>query len=937
MPRLPLAAPLCALLACLAVPAVARADAYVANFSLAPAGTAAGLHSQVDMHAEFGSADPVRDLHIHLPTGLVGNPKAVPACSQADFAADNCAADTRVGTTSADATATVLVLPVNATATGYVYNVVPNADEPARLGVILSAFGGIGQVPPLPVEVALRPDGGLDTTIRNIPATVAGLPTVINSMDLHLGGATAPTFMTTPTQCAVKTTVLEAVTRADVSHSAQSSFTPTNCGAVPFAPAAAIAVADPARTKPSAYTVSLTLPDGGDPRQSHVRRASVVLPEGTTLSPGVADGLVACSAAQFAGAGCPAASQIGSVSFATPLIGTLAGKVFFGTPAGGSYPVLVAVDEHGVHLRLTGAVTLDPRTGRISTVFDNLPQVPFTAFALSFQGGDRAVLANPATCGSKALAATLTPWSGGPARTATAAFTVTGCPAGGIPFRPTLRIASDSTAAGRPADALSITIARPDGDQDLARVETRLPPGLAASLDGVPMCGDPGAATGACPAASRLGAVTAQVGSGGHPVTLGGSVYLTGPAEGGLAGLAIVLPGRVGPVDLGTVVVRAGLLLRPEDGGVTVRTSPLPAIVGGVPVSIRSLTLRLDRPGFAVNPSSCAPQTVVAALTGGGGAAATATAPYQATDCAGLAFTPQLSASIDALGPVGAKRQPEFRTVITIPPGNAATRTTTVALPSRLSLAAASIRDVCLVAQQAQDACPPGSQVGTVTAQTPLLPVPLSGPVYVAERPGELLPGLRLALGGPVQLRLNGTLGFGPNGLVSAFDGIPDVPLSRLELTFAAAGPLLVKGDPCAGTLMRVTGSLTGHNGAQATAPARVTVRGCPVTGSARVSRARRPALRLVVRKGRDARRLRSVRIVLPVRATGLRASADGRRLARRSVRVSGRTVTLRLNRAGAVTLSGRLRARSRGVLRIRATRVTGEASKLTLRAARLR
>src|SRR5439155_26942195 len=135
---------------------------------------------------------------------------------------------------------------------------------------------------------------------------------------------------------------------------------------------------------------------------------------------------------------------IGTVSFDTPLIGTLHGKAFFGTPAGGAYPLLVAVDERGVRIKLIGAVTLDPATGRITTVFDDLPQVPFTSFALTFQGADRAGLANPSSCGSKALAATLTPWSGNPAKNATAAFTVTGCPAGGIPFRPTLQVASTS-------------------------------------------------------------------------------------------------------------------------------------------------------------------------------------------------------------------------------------------------------------------------------------------------------------------------------------------------------------------------------------------------------------------------------------------------------------------------------------------------------------
>ena len=33
-------------------------------------------------------------------------------------------------------------------------------------------------------------------------------------------------------------------------------------------------------------------------------------------------------------------------------------------------------------------------TGQITTIFDNLPQVPFTSLALKFQGGSHAVLAD---------------------------------------------------------------------------------------------------------------------------------------------------------------------------------------------------------------------------------------------------------------------------------------------------------------------------------------------------------------------------------------------------------------------------------------------------------------------------------------------------------------------------------------------------------------
>jgi hypothetical protein len=382
------------------------------------------------------------------------------------------------------------------------------------------------------------------------------------------------------------------------------------------------------------------------------------------------------------------------------------------------------------------------------------------------------------------------------------------------------------------------------------------------------------------------------------------------------------------------VVVRAGLLLRSDDGGVTVRTAPLPALVGGVPVSIRSLTLRLDRPGFTVNPSGCMPKVVRAKLTGAAGGSATASAPYQATDCAGLAFKPSLRASIEALGTASHPRNPAFSTVITVPRGNAATLRTTVLLPNRLGIDAGNIGAVCTIAQAAADACPANTAIGSVVASTPLLPVPLSGPVYMAAVPGALLPGLRLALGGPVNLRLGGSLAFTREGVETVFDKIPDVPLERLTLTFTAGGPLRVIGDPCTGKLLRMRGDLTGHNGTAARAPARVTVRHCPVLGTARVGHG---ALRLDLHKGRDTRAMRRLKVRLPrgLRVTGrLRAVADRKLVV---VRRSGRTVTLRLSGARDVTLRGAVRGRARGSFAVTGTRVNGRHLAVRLRAARLR
>lgn len=902
MTRLRLLALLAVLFAALAAPAAARASLTVTTST-----PQAGAPATTTVDASFASDPTGGPVVLHLPAGLVGNPgPPFTECSETAFDNDSCPASSRVGTTSANG--------LGALAAGDIFNLVPHADEPARLGITVNLLG-LASLAHNEASVHVRPDGGLDSTISSLesPLAVSSLQLVLNS-----------DFITMPTSCGIKTVTMDA---AGTSQSGQ--FPVTGCDHVPFTPSAQISVANPQRVQPSGYTVTINVPNTGNPRQSHVRSTTVVLPEGTTLSPGIAPGLQACTTAQFNGSGCPAASQIGTVRFATPLLAQpLNGKVFFGVPANGVYSTLVAVDDHGVHLRLPGKVTLDQSTGQITTVFDDLPQVPFTQFALTFNGGDRAVLANPGTCGTKTLAATLTPWSGTAPRTIHASFNVTGCQSP-EPFRPKLAVSSTSTAAGRPAGALAITISRPDGDQDVARVETLLPPGLAGSLTGVPICPDADAKTGACPANTRLGSVTALVGTGGAPVTLNGTVYLTGPAEGGLAGLAIVIPGKVGPVDLGTVVVRAGLLLRSSDGGVTVRTAPLPSMVGGVPTAIRSLTLRLDRPGFAVNPSGCDLRTVVANLTGSGGSTATATAPYQATDCAGLLFQPRLTARIAHRGPKGARTQPKLRTVITIPPGQSSTSSASVQLPKQMALELQAIKAVCTHEQALADACPAASRVGTVNATTPLLPVPLSGPVYMVQMPGSLFPGLRLALGGPVQLRLDGALNLGKT-ITAVFSGIPDVPLSRFTLTFGGGGPVKVFGNPCTGPLLRFAGTLTGHNGATANTPAKAFVTGCPATASKRRSHGR---LRIVAGHGRDAKKLKSVSVRLPrgVTAHGVRATQDGKRVKRSAIRVHRHTITLRLHRARRATLI-LARGRPHGRFTVKLTRTNGRHFTVRLR-----
>jgi hypothetical protein len=804
-----------------------------ASFTVTPSTPQAGAPADIDIHADF--AQTPQRVTLRLPPGLVGNPNAKAKCALQTFRTGLCPGTSRVG----DASATSGPL----TLSGGVYNLEPEPGEPARLGIAIELLGIIPLVRN-EAAISLRPDGGLDSTIAQLET---GPVSDIDALDLTLDSD----FMTMPTSCIPATTTIV----ADSTQSA--SFTPTGCGSVPFRPSVLTTLETSQRAVPSGATVTLGLQNG----DSHVRRAEIALPVGTTLSPGVANGLQACTTFPD----CPAASQIGTVSFATPLLGTVPGKVYFGD----GFRLYVVVQGSGVKVALAGDVKLDPATGQITTIFDNLPQVPFTAFSLSFQGGSHAVLANPGTCGGKTVTAVLTPWSGNPAKTVTGDFAITGCETA-PGFAPGLRVSAGSTKAGRPAGAVTLEVSRPDGSEDIARVTTELPPGLAGSLRGVPVCSQAAANAGACPPETRVGSVSAQAGSGDAPVALSGTVSLTGPTGGGLAGLAIALPGKVGPVDLGTVVVRASISLR-GDGGLTVRTSPLPRLVGGVPVSIRQLALTLDRPGFILNSSSCAPQSVRAILEGAGGSSAAVTAPYQATDCAGLKFSPRLEATVGARGRTGKGKAAPLRAVITVPPGQSSTATAAVTLPKAFVADVKRLRIACQPAAFAAGTCPASARIGSAVATTPLLGASLTSPVTLALPPGSGLPGVSLNLSGPVTLPLLGSIGFSRGLIQNTFGGIPDVPLERFELTFNTRSPLLLARDVCHGARQSVRGQFSGHNGALAKVTARLKVAGCPPVVSLKRRHGR---VTLRVTRGRDAPKIR-------------RATLNGRRV--KSLRTSKR------------------------------------------------
>lgn len=105
--------------------------------SAAPASTQAGANSDFTVHFDVDeSARDIKGFVIHLPPGEVGAATATPLCTQAQFAAKACPANTQVGTTTT--IATLLGAPVPLSIPGVLYNLQPTGSEPARLGIRLT-------------------------------------------------------------------------------------------------------------------------------------------------------------------------------------------------------------------------------------------------------------------------------------------------------------------------------------------------------------------------------------------------------------------------------------------------------------------------------------------------------------------------------------------------------------------------------------------------------------------------------------------------------------------------------------------------------------------------------------------------------------------------------------------------------------------------------
>jgi hypothetical protein len=373
-----------------------------------------------------------------------------------------------------------------------------------------------------------------------------------------------------------------------------------------------------------------------------------------------------------------------------------------------------------------------------------------------------------------------------------------------------------------------VKLRREDGSQQFSSVSVTLPEGLAGRLAGIPYCPDSAVAAAAaktgkeeqaspsCPSASQVGTLIAGAGAGPAPYYATGKAYLTGPYKGAPLSLAAVTPAVAGPFDLGNVVVKAALYVDPETAKITAVSDPLPRILQGIPLDIRSVAVAMDRPGFTFNPTSCDPMAVTGSLTSTLGQAAPLSSRFQVGECARLGFKPGLQ--IKLKGATKRSGHPALSATLAMPPGGADIGSVSVALPHSEFLEQAHIRTICTRVQFAADACPAGSEYGKVKVDAPVfLEQPLEGPVYLRSSSNPL-PDLVATLKGPpslpVKIAVVGRIDSVKGGIRTSFDSFPDLPFSKATLSMRGGrkGLLVNSRDICKGT-NRAVAEFTAHNG----------------------------------------------------------------------------------------------------------------------------
>jgi hypothetical protein len=350
-----------------------------------------------------------------------------------------------------------------------------------------------------------------------------------------------------------------------------------------------------------------------------------------------------------------------------------------------------------------------------------------------------------------------------------------------------------------------------------------LPTGFIGNPHATPQCKAADFARLACPADSQVGVMAATVDAGGGLVLelTREPIYNLAPRsnEPGLLG-AVFVPGffsipfysnlraRTGS-DYGLEAAAEGLERQAVVQKFTITMWGVPADDSHTP----DRPVGLELPGhtasnsphipFLVNPTTCTgTSSSTVTVVGFDDSVNTATDPWPAsTGCDQLTFNPSLSArptttaSDSASGVDIDLKVPQLFSPTFPSPSQIKAATVTLPVGFSINPNAADGKTSCSDAaakfgSTAEAACPEFAKVGTDTIDSPALPAPISGGIYLGDpQPGSRYRIFLTAGGFNTHIKLAGTVTPDPHTgqLVAAFNDLPQAPLTEFNMHFFGA------------------------------------------------------------------------------------------------------------------------------------------------------
>ncbi len=845
-----------------------------------------------------------------------------------------------------------------------VYNLRPTANEVGLLGVVVNPVTGIAPVK-FTIRLTFVPDGSgrIRAIVENAPVSTYELsdvakagdtwvdtgevlaaddprvgqiqpgsdayPLYIEAFGVRVWGSKAdhPTmpgdFGELGTNCSADTTANVDVTTyaGQQSTLASAPLRFTGCDSLDFRPSVDVETTEARPGAPTGVKVSVNLGQNATGRGTALLKdAEIRLPAGLELGAQVASvegGLRLCRASEFAYAeqatpsACKTGSAVGNVQIDSPLIREpFVGTVFLGEQrAIGELPDLYieaapkdADAPDAPRIKLIGRIQANEITGQITATFPNNPQLRFSRILLDFPTGPTSFFTTPQRCGTYTGDSVLTPWSGTAPVASPSSITINqDCD---LPGSPTVDISSANSTAGARSQT-RITVERPDRGPWMTHLNIAMPSGLLSDLNIPTECPAAQASVGACPQSSRLGTVTALAGAGERPWNLAGAMYLTNRLDGDVAGAIIVVRATVGDLDLGDVIVRGRIILRPTDAGLTF-DADVPTRFRGVALQLRRVVVDLDRSNLMVNPTSCGPVSYRSRVDLDGVAPAELPGSMTFTDCATLPFRPTLKAQITGDNRPGG--HPGMYVRLDSPEGDAAIKSAAVTLPQGVAVDLDNVANPCTRADFDAVRCPASTRVGSVTARVSITNEPVTGDIYLLRVTGKRLPGLGLSFTGRYTQRVVSTVDLDTKQrIVTTFPDIPDLPLRQLvvQVDSSPRSPLELPRSACAAG-SNWNGAFVGHGGQRTVA---ATGLQCAGKAEVRLTDRRGLSLRLFDFGGR---KLSSLKVTLPA-GWSIQQNLAERRPDQMWVRMSGGDSRINLSSSSMIAI-----ARSKDVSTIR-------------------